>query len=175
MNRSEIEHIIRACIGITGEQSVVIIGSQAILASFDSSQLPGEVTQSVEADIMFLNDPEQQLADLVDGSIGEFSLFHDTFGIYAQGVDETTAILPPGWKERLVELSNENTGGGAGLCLDPYDLCAAKLCAHREKDIHYVSSLLASGIISKQLLVERVGTIEGHEHEKRAALAFLVS
>jgi hypothetical protein len=175
MNRSEIEHIIRACVGITGDRSVVIVGSQSILASFDASQLPGDVTQSVEADVMFLDDPGQQLADLVDGSIGELSLFHDTFGIYAQGVDETTAILPPGWKGRLVRLSNENTGGGVGLCLDPYDLCAAKLCAHREKDTRYVNSLLSGGIIERHILVERIEMIEGHEHDKRIALALLAS
>lgn len=33
---------------------------------------------------------------MIDGSIGELSPFHETFGYYAQGVDETTAVLPEG-------------------------------------------------------------------------------
>jgi hypothetical protein len=173
MNKSEIEHIIRACIGITGEKSVVIIGSQAILASFDTTQLPADVTASTEADVLFLNDPEQKLADLIDGSIGELSMFHDSFGIYAQGVDENTAILPHGWQQRLVRLSNENTGDGVGLCLDPYDLCAAKLCAHREKDLSYVRSLIDNRIIDKQLLAERIQDIKGYDCQKSAALRSL--
>jgi hypothetical protein len=37
-----------------------------------------------------------QMADLIDGAIGEASMFHDTFGYYAQGVVETTAVLPEG-------------------------------------------------------------------------------
>jgi hypothetical protein len=27
---------------------------------------------------------------------------HETFGYYAQGVSVTTAVLPAGWRERLV-------------------------------------------------------------------------
>jgi hypothetical protein len=173
MNNQEIEHIIRACIGITGRKEVVVIGSQAILASFDASRLPADATVSVEADILFFDDEGQRLADLIDGAIGELSQFHETFGDYAQGVDETTAILPLGWQDRLVRLSNENTGGGAGLCLDPYDLCVAKLFAFRDKDIHYVKSLLDSGIIEKETLIERIASTPNHEQKKQAALGCL--
>jgi hypothetical protein len=173
MNNQEIEHIIRACIGITGREEVVVIGSQAILASFDASRLPADATVSVEADILFFDDEDQRLADLIDGAIGELSQFHETFGVYAQGVDETTAILPLGWQDRLVRLSNENTGGGAGLCLDPYDLCAAKLFAFRDKDIHYVKSLLNSGVIEKETLIERIASTPNHEQRKRVALSCL--
>ncbi|MDR1421542.1 MAG: hypothetical protein LBI64_01595 [Coriobacteriales bacterium] len=122
---------------------------------------------------MFIDDPDASLADLVDGSIGELSLFHDTFGVYAQGVDETTAILPSGWKDRLVTLCNENTGAGEGLCLEPYDLCASKLCAFREKDLQYVDSLLVSELINKDILIARIATIVGHDDEKRLALSHL--
>jgi hypothetical protein len=175
MNNSEIEHIIRACVGITGEESVIIIGSQAILASFSATELPETVTRSIEADVLFLDDPNQRLADLIDGSIGELSLFHDSFGIYAQGVDESTAILPSGWKQRLVKLSNENTGGGMGLCLDPYDLCVAKLCAYREKDLDYVASLLTHEIIKKDLLEQRLEMLEGFALQRHQAVQFLSS
>ena len=54
-------------------------------------------------------------ADLIDGSIGEGSPFHQTFGYYAHGVAEETAVLPGGWwKERLVVLRNANTARRAG-------------------------------------------------------------
>ena len=42
-------------------------------------------------------------------------MFHQTFGYYAHGVDETTATLPAGWSDRLVPLANDNTGGRDGL------------------------------------------------------------
>lgn len=50
-------------------------------------------------------------ADLIDGSIGEASMFHDTFGDYAQGVVETTAQLPSGWQDRLVRFETPATRG----------------------------------------------------------------
>lgn len=46
----------------------------------------------MEADVYPRNKPE--LADLIDGSIGEGSPFHTSFGYYAQGVGADTAVLP---------------------------------------------------------------------------------
>jgi hypothetical protein len=40
--------------------------------------------------------------------IGELSPFHETFGYYAHGVAEETALLPQGWKDRLVAVQNAN-------------------------------------------------------------------
>jgi hypothetical protein len=77
--------------------------------------------------------PEHSI--LIDGSIGERSMFHETFGYYAHGVDETTAVLPSGWQERLVRVENENTRGSIGWCLEPHDLAVSKLVAAREKDL----------------------------------------
>ena len=45
--------------------------------------------------------------DLIDGSIGEGSPFDRQFGYYAHGVDDSTAILPAGWRNRLVMVSGE--------------------------------------------------------------------
>lgn len=58
-------------------------------------------------------------ADLLDGSIGELSMFHETFGYYAQGVVETTVVLPSGWRERLVRFETPATNGVVAWCLEP--------------------------------------------------------
>jgi hypothetical protein len=105
MTKEQLEHIIRASAAITGDQEFVIIGSQSILASFSE---PGdELTYSHEADIFSFRDPN--LANIIDGSIGEQSHFHKTFGIYAHGVAEETATLPEGWKGRLIPLRSPAT------------------------------------------------------------------
>jgi hypothetical protein len=44
-------------------------------------------------------------------SIGEGSAFHETFGYYATGAGEETAILPEDWRSRLVPILNANTSG----------------------------------------------------------------
>jgi hypothetical protein len=105
MRRHELEHILRAAGSIAGVRSFYVVGSQAILASAVSP--PAALLQSMEADIWPPEDPEK--ADLIEGSIGEMSPFHETFGYYAHGVGPETAGLPSGWKSRVVELCNENT------------------------------------------------------------------
>lgn len=90
MTREELEHIIRASGEITNQYEFVIVGSQSILGSIPN---PEEVfTVSMEADIYPLQLPE--LADRIDGAIGEGSQFHEQFGYYAQGVGPETAVLP---------------------------------------------------------------------------------
>jgi hypothetical protein len=53
-----------------------------------------------------------------------------------------TAVLPDGWRERLIPLRNQNTGGGTGLCLEVHDLAVSKLVAGREKDLAFISGLV---------------------------------
>jgi hypothetical protein len=67
--------------------------------------------RSIEVDIVPFDDPDGLKADLIEGSIGEASMFHATFGYYAQGVSETTAILPGGWRDRLRRFDSPGTGG----------------------------------------------------------------
>jgi len=134
MKRYELEHIIRAASDITNERDIVIIGSQAILAQFPDAD-PG-LLESIEADIFPLHRPE--LAIEVDGAIGERSLFHGTHGYYAHGVDENTATLPEGWKQRLIPIRNQNTRNATGWCLEVHDLAVSKLVAGREKDVEYI-------------------------------------
>jgi hypothetical protein len=122
MRRSQLEHIIRAASSITGERDIVILGSQAILGQLPNA--PDELLRSMEADVVPRNRPE--LSDLIDGSIGELSPFHHTFGYYAHGVGGETAVLSAGWKERLVPIANENTGGATGWCLEIHDLLLSK-------------------------------------------------
>ena len=136
MQRPQLEHIIRAAAGITGADRFVIVGSQAILGQFPNP--PVELLVSIEADLFSLRSPND--ADLIDESIGEGSPFHQTFGYYAHGVAEETAVLPAGWKDRLIAVHNENTGGGMGLCLEVHDLAVSKLVAGREKDLSFRSA-----------------------------------
>src|SRR5579864_8868933 len=154
MQRPQLEHIIRAAAGITGTDQFVVIGSQAILGQFPNA--PGELLVSIEADVFSLRSAED--ADLIDGSIGEGSPFHQTFGYYAHGVSEETAVLPSGWKDRLIAIRNENTGGGAGLCLEVHDLAVSKLIAGREKDLDFVGAVLRHGLANPEIIQQRLAS-----------------
>lgn len=56
MNRTQLAHILRAASNITEDADVLLIGSQAILASHDDTDLPDDAIASVEADVAFLDD-----------------------------------------------------------------------------------------------------------------------
>ncbi len=169
MQRPQLEHIIRAAAGITGADRFVIIGSQALLGQFPDS--PAELLVSIEADLFTLRSPED--ASLIDGSIGEASPFHQTFGYYAHGVGEETAVLPDGWKERLVEIHNENTGGSTGLCIEVHDLAVSKLVAGREKDLSFVAGLLRHRLATLELVRDRLETTRITQDQREICIARL--
>jgi hypothetical protein len=100
VRRRELEHVIRAAADVADDDEIIVIGSQSILGKHPDA--PAELCVSVEAHVYPRNHPERW--ELIDGSLGELSPFHDTFGYYAQGVEEGTATLPHGWQERLVPI-----------------------------------------------------------------------
>jgi len=152
MQRPQLEHVIRAAAGITGATEIVVIGSQAVLGQFPDA--PDDLLVSIEADVFTFRNPGD--ADLIEGSIGEGSPFRQTFGYYAHGVAEETAVLPANWKERLIKVRNANTGDGCGLCLEVHDLAVAKLVAGREKDCSFVAALLRHKLADASVIESRL-------------------
>jgi hypothetical protein len=151
MKRSELEHIIRAAGSIANDSEIVVIGSQSILGQFPDA--PASLLMSAEADVFPMHHP--QLSDLIDGSIGEGSPFHEMYGYYAQGVDDKTATLPSGWRERLVRINNPNTIGVTGLCLEVHDLAISKYVAGRDKDREFTRELAKQGMTERATLIAR--------------------
>lgn len=154
MNREDLEHIIRASGDVTNRYEFIIVGSQSILGSIPD---PHQVfTMSAEADIYPLDAPE--LADKIDGAIGEGSQFHASNGYYAQGVGPETAILPQGWMSRVHRLQNRNTNDRVGFCLDVIDLFMSKACAGRDKDREFCMALIEHGHVDPE---QALGMVDG--------------
>ncbi len=156
MQRSELEHIIRASGDVAQDDEIVIIGSQSILGQFPNA--PMRLLVSMEADVYPNHNPD--LADRIDGAIGEGSSFHELHGYYAQGLGPETAELPSGWKDRLVVVKNENTNGIAGLCLEVHDLAASKFVAGRHKDLEFIQELIRHKMIRKKTMLVRIAEAE---------------
>lgn len=153
MTRQQLEHILRAAAAITGADEVVVVGSQAVLGSYPDA--PRALTWSMEADVFTFRSTGD--AHLIEGSIGEGSTFHRTFGYFGHGVGEETSTLPRGWRDRLVPVKTENTGGATGLCLEVHDLAVAKLAAGREKDLEYIHALFKHGLVDERVVRDRLG------------------
>jgi Nucleotidyltransferase of unknown function (DUF6036) len=167
MKREEFEHAVRAAAAVLDAQEVLVIGSQALHASV-STHLPTEAARSVEADVAAMRDPDGRLADLIDGSIGEASMFHQTFGYYAQGVVAKTAVLPIGWRRRLVRFETPGTNGVVAWCLEPHDLWIAKAIAGRPKDLEFCQSVARVQLVTKRRLRERLRKVRGLDKRIRA-------
>lgn len=172
MNREELEHIIRAAGDVLGESEVIIVGSQAILGA-PYEGLPKDVTLSVEVDVMATYDPDGSKALRLNGAIGEMTRFDESFGYYAEGVEDGLCRFPEGWRVRLLRIESPATNGVTGLCVEPHDLCASKLLAGRAKDLKYVASLLRSGHVRVELLIERIQTTDATVDEFERIIGFL--
>jgi hypothetical protein len=155
VRRDQLEHLIRAAGSLLGEDTIVVIGSQAILASMPEPEQVALV-RSMEADLLPLDDPDETKADLIDGVLGAGSMFDDTHGIHADGVSAATAVLPAGWQDRLIEVCNANTNGVRGLCLEPHDLVVSKLAAGRDKDREFCAAALQVRLIDLEILQHRL-------------------
>lgn len=183
MRRDQLEHAIRTACQIIGHDAVVVVGSQSILGPFTEDQLPAEATMSTEIDILPLgkdNNETARLADLIEGIAGEWSPFEEQHGFNIDGVDLETAVLPDGWRDRLIKVQNANTAAitgsprYTGWCLDKEDLCVAKLCALREKDRNFVAALLDANLVDAHVIAERLSEVPPkHRGSAEHALAWL--
>jgi hypothetical protein len=175
VTRSEFEHAIRAAGAVLGVRELLVIRSQALHGSV-AGELPPEAARSVEVDVAALSgDPEGRMADLIDGAIGEASMFHATFGYYAQGVVEATAVLPAGWRDRLVRLETAGTGGVVAWCLEPHDLWVSKAVAGRPKDVEFCQAVLDVGLVRPDVVRARLAAVAALEPRVRTAAEARIS
>jgi len=163
MKKQQVDHVLRAAGRITGEKQFIIIGSQSLHGKYPD--VPDEILTSFEVDLIASKNADRTAWLNV---IGVDSPFHESFGYYADPVDDATATLPKGWKGRLVNLPPGDTDGVKGLCLEPHDLAIAKYAASREKDLIFTRELTRRGIVSeKRLLALLEETPVGDEVRER--------
>jgi hypothetical protein len=163
MTREELEHIIRACADLTGQYEFMIVGSQSILGAIPNPE--AVFTMSAEADIYPMLAPE--LAEKIEGAIGEGSQFHATHGYYAQGVGPETAVLPAGWMQRVHRVQSEATNLRVGYCLDVVDLFLSKAVAARDKDREFCMALLQHGHVTTLQALDLIETMPLDDSEQR--------
>lgn len=151
MTRQQLEHLIRAASGICNEYEIMVIGSQSILG--ERPDAPEVLLKSMEADLYPLRAPEKA-KDIEN--IGEESLFHTSYGYYAQPVSPLTAILPANWESRLVRIPGD---GYCGYGLELHDLAASKIAAGREKDMAFVREMARHGMLNTDVLLDRLHSL----------------
>ena len=152
MNTEELTHTIRAVHNMLVDLGcdidrigLGIIGAQSVIGSIliDEERHP-RMIQSAEVDIFVLDDNDEW-ADYINGTLGEGSLFHTTYGYYADGVDVHSIVLPLHWKERAVKrfwfLQDKENSAVPILFIEPHDLIVSKLHASRGKDLNFTAAM----------------------------------
>jgi hypothetical protein len=156
VRREDFEHVISAAAEVCGEREIVVVGSQAILGSV--ADPPKAMLFSMEADIYPRHNPAK--AEKIDGSLGDGSYFHATYGYYAHGVGPETAKPPAGWEKRLVKVEiPPRVGqqvGAVALCLEVHDLVLAKCVAGRGHDWEFAGAAVEADLVRVDELLRRV-------------------
>jgi len=160
VNLEQFHHGIRAARDVLRHQgasgALVIMGSQSILASYSAMVLDSALMMSAEVDILPIasdRDEINRLSDHLDGSLGQESHFHESFGFHVDGISIETSVLPDGWIDRLIP-EVDSGSGATGWCLDPHDLAVAKLIAGRPKDNDFVDILVTQRLVDPVVVRE---------------------
>jgi len=138
MKLDELKHVLRASAAIANENSMVVVGSQAILLLLE--QPPESILVSREVDLYPALHPER--ADLIDGAIGMHSSFHETFGYFADGVGPETAVMPADWMTRA---SLHYIGDITAICPELHDLSGVEVRSRPREGCRFRSRTAQTG------------------------------
>lgn len=169
MTFDQLEHAIRAACGVADDSEVIVFGSQAILGEFPDAH--PDLRQSMEADIAPKNFPDR--VELIEGSLGELSQFHQTHGFYVHGLPIEAATLPKAWASRMVKVQTPGTNGRTGWCIEGHDLAASKLVAFRDKDRDFVRVLIRENYVDAITLGTRIRELPIADEEQQRLLTWL--
>jgi hypothetical protein len=157
----QFDHVLAAAGQVTGRDEFVVIGSQAILGSYDDP--PDPSLESIEVDIYSVSDSgdaDPETTDKIDGALGDGSQFHLAFGYYAHGVGPETAKAPHGWRQRLVMRRVPARAGSVrevtAWCLEVHDLVLSKCVAGRQRGWEYAKEALKAGLVQSEEVLRRL-------------------
>lgn len=117
-----------------------------------------------------------RLSDLIEGVGGELSPFEEAarlrLGRRGPHNVRATAWLAkaPRRGQQPIHQRPGDRKQYTGLCLDPADLCVAKLCAGREKDRAFVAALFDGHVVDRDLVLTRLGHMPAEHTQIAAAL-----
>jgi hypothetical protein len=169
MQHEQLEHLIRAVRGIINEPFVYVVGSQSILPWLKKREgypLRSEdpvLKLSMEANII-PGSGSERFTDLIDGSLGEESMFDETFGYYAQGVGFETSKTPKDWISRCLPLAER--GKTIAYCMHPTDLFIAKSVAAGEKDGPFLDAMIREKLVYRNKVLHLMPKMCGVIPEK---------
>jgi hypothetical protein len=155
LNRERVDHILRAAGVVTGKSRFVLIGSAAIAAW--RSDIPEVMAVSRDVDLFAYDTSDaDEVADKLEGAMGQASQFDDTYGYYCDSVSNVTAVMPDDWETRAKLYSSPASGGVEALAPEANDIALSKAVAWRPKDIEWLRAAIAHRIVDVATMIARL-------------------
>lgn len=183
--REDLERVVRAIAREFKTDTVIIIGSQAILMSWPDAPVAMRISPEIDAYPGNARDWETAEASKDEGFspeasehihalFGEGSQFHLSHGFYIDGVDEMTAKLPLNWQMRATVRSLNVDGRMVKtMAPSPDDLIVSKLARLDEKDKGFVETYHRERALDIQLIEGRIAETDLDPAVANRAIAYL--
>lgn len=180
-SREDLHRAVRAIARHFETDTVVIIGSQAVL--IDWPDAPPRLLMTPEIDMYPGNIRAWEIAndgmeasEEINALFGEGSMFDETHGFYIDGVDDRSAKLPPDWEAHasteIVDVDGESV---KAITPSPEDTAVAKMHRLAEKDREYISLRHREKPYDLDLLRHRLELSTPDHVTQRAAMTFIDS
>ncbi|MEX2549568.1 MAG: hypothetical protein WD638_05030 [Nitriliruptoraceae bacterium] len=166
MRGDELRDLARRAANRTGYRQILVLGSQAVHGALPGVSLPDITTVSEEADLAVVGDLSGDTPHEIEAHFGMGSPYHQSFGVYADGIALSEVALPVGWEGRVhAERINDGAGDEHPVTLffpEIHDLCASKLTVAvtggfgRRSDREFVHALIEAALVDPDQLSERI-------------------
>jgi hypothetical protein len=145
MQLRSLKHLLEVVRAVARPDEIDVLGSSSLLGSDPTLGDPGQPLElSMDADLLVVP-CDEGLAAVVHEAVGEGSLFHREFGVFADLLKpDIETRLPSGWRARRVPLA----GARDVLCLHPVDLAAIKLRLGRPKDMELLAEMIRRELVA---------------------------
>lgn len=97
VDADQLRDLARRAANRTGYRQILVLGSQAIHGALPDVALPPITTISEEADLAVVNDLTGDTPHQIEAAFRMGSPYHQSFGVYADGIALSEVTLPDGW------------------------------------------------------------------------------
>jgi len=162
MRLRSLKHVIEVVSSLLHPKRITVLGSSALLAHSPELGEPGNVLElSLDADLL-VEPCDADKAAITHEAVGENSLFHKEYGVYADLMKpEIVETFPNGWQKRCLFLE----GDKSIRCLHPVDIAVIKLVLGREKDVLLLKFMIKKKMITIDVLQKAYQRTEMGERE----------
>ncbi len=166
MRAERLRDLARRAANVTGERTILVLGSQAVHGALPDADLPPITTRFEEADLAVVNDLSGDKPHQIEAHFGMGSSYHQHFEVEADGISLTEVNLPLGWEGRVrtEQIADGPDDDHPVILLFPeiHDRCVSKLTVAvtggfgRRTDREFVAALIEAGLVDTELLTERI-------------------